>query len=102
MGVTNVMSQTLIQTVTPENLLGRVTSVDASVSTLTVPIGSFLGGIMGSLVGVVTTMAVAALSFAFVSLYFAIRPRLRSLPAMDDIDQGDFAISDRSSSEDVD
>ncbi|WP_231187476.1 MFS transporter [Haladaptatus sp. DYF46] len=91
-GVTNVMGQTLIQTVTPEDLLGRVTSVDASVSTLTVPIGSFFGGIMGSLVGVVTTMAVAALSFAFVSCYFAIRSRLRSLPAMDDIDQGDFGI----------
>lgn len=97
-GVTNVMGQTLIQTVTPEELLGRVTSVDASVSTLTVPIGSFLGGTMGSLVGVVTTMAVAAFSFAFVSLYFAIRPRLRSLPAMDNIDQGEFGIRNWSSS----
>ena len=98
MGVMNVMGQTLIQTVTPEELLGRVTSVDASVSTLTVPIGSFLGGIMGSLIGVVTTMAVAAVSFAFVSLYFAIRPRLRSLPAMENIDQGEFGIRNRSSS----
>jgi len=96
-GVTNVMGQTLIQTVTPEDLLGRVTSVDASVSTLTVPIGSFLSGVMGSVVGVVTTMAVAAFSFAFVSLYFTIRPRLRSLPAMDNIDQGEFSTRDRSS-----
>jgi MFS family permease len=97
-GVTNVMGQTLIQTVTPEDLLGRVTSVDASVSTLTVPIGSLLGGIMGSIVGVVTTTAVAAFSFAFVSLYFAIRPRLRNLPAVNNIDQAEFNIHDTSSS----
>ena len=97
-GITNVMGQTLVQTVAPEDLLGRVTSVDASVSTLTVPIGSFLGGIVGSRIGVVTTMAVAAFGFAFVSLYFAIRPRLRSLPAMDDIGQGEFGVRVRSSS----
>lgn len=106
MGVTNVMSQTLVQTLTPEALLGRVTSVDASVSLLTVPIGSFLGGVVGSLFGVVPTMAVASLSFAFVSLYFAIRPRLRALPAMDGLDRGEFGIrggrSASLSSEDTD
>lgn len=98
MGITNVMGQTLIQTVTPDELLGRVTSVDASVATLTVPIGSFLGGIMGGAVGVVTTMAVAAFSFAFVSLYFAVHPRLRSLPAVNDIDKTAFNIHGTSSS----
>ncbi|HET7324555.1 MAG TPA: MFS transporter [Halococcus sp.] len=89
-GSTNVMGQTLIQTVTPDDLLGRVTSVDASVATLTVPIGSFLGGIMSSAFGVVTTMAIAAFGFGFVSCYFALRPRLRRLPAMDNIDPTEF------------
>lgn len=98
LGITNVMGQTLIQTVTPDDLLGRVTSVDASVATLTVPIGSFLGGTVSSAVGVVTTMAVAAFGFGFVSLYFAIRPRLRHLPAMNDIDPTEFNIRDTSSS----
>ena len=57
-----------------------------------VPAGSVLGGIMGSVLGVITTMAVAELSFAFVGLYFAIRPRLRYLLAMNNIDQADFNI----------
>jgi MFS family permease len=91
-GITNVMGQTLIQTVTPDDLLGRVTSVDASVATLTVPIGSFLGGIVSSAVGIVMTMTIAAFSFGFVSLYCAIRPRLRHLPAMNDIDPTEFNI----------
>ncbi|ELY94339.1 transporter, MFS 1 family protein [Natrialba chahannaoensis JCM 10990] len=90
MGVTNVMGQTLIQTVTPEDLLGRVTSVDASVATLTVPLGSLLGGVAGSTFGVVPTMAVAAFSFAFVSLYFTARPHLRRLPAVDNIEEEKF------------
>lgn len=47
---------------------------------------------MGSVLGVITTMEVAALSFAFVSLYSAIRPRLRYLLAMNNIDQADFNI----------
>jgi MFS family permease len=97
-GITNVMGQTLIQTITPDDLLGRVTSVDASVATLTVPIGSFLGGIMSGAVGAVTTMAVAASGFGFVSLYFALRPRLRHLPAMNNIDATEFSIRDTSPS----
>ncbi|WP_049929258.1 MFS transporter [Halopiger goleimassiliensis] len=90
MGVTNVMGQTLLQTVAPEDLLGRVTSVDASVATLTVPLGSLLGGVAGSAFGVVPTMAAAAFSFAFVSLYFGFRPRLRRLPAVDNITEERF------------
>jgi MFS family permease len=89
-GVTNVMGQTLIQTVTPKDLLGRVTSVDASVATLTVPLGSLLGGVVGSALGVVPTMAIATFSFAFVSLYFTLRPHLRRLPAVDDVEEGTF------------
>ncbi|RBI62402.1 MFS transporter [halophilic archaeon] len=97
MGITNVMGQTLIQTVAPDDLLGRVTSVDASVATLTVPFGSLLGGIAGSTLGVVPTMAVAAFSFAFVSLFFTLRPHLRRLPAVDNVDRTEFVRSETSS-----
>lgn len=99
MGVTNVMGQTLIQTVAPDDLLGRVTSIDASVATLTVPFGSLFGGIAGSMLGVVPTMTVAAFSFAFVSLFFTLRPHLRRLPAIDNIDRTDFVRSETSSSQ---
>lgn len=98
MGITNVMGQTLIQTVAPDDLLGRVTSVDASVATLTVPFGSLLGGIAGSTLGIIPTMAVAAFSFAFVSLFFTLRPHLRRLPAVDTIDRTAFVRSETSSS----
>ena len=97
-GVTNVMGQTLMQTVTPEELLGRVTSVDSSVSTMTLPVGSLLGGAVSSILGVITTMGIAALGFGVASLYFALRPPLRRLPPMNDINVTDFNVGTRQTS----
>ena len=91
-GIMGVMENTLEQTVTPDHLLGRVASVTASASTLTLPIGALLGGVAGSEIGAVSTIAVAGLGFGFVSLYSALRPRLRRLPAMSDIDPERFNI----------
>lgn len=89
-GIMGVMSETLEQTVTPNHLLGRVASVTASVSMLTLPIGALLGGVVGSVIGTVNTMALAGLGYGLVSLYSAFRPRLRNLPAMNNIDPDKF------------
>ncbi|HET7323483.1 MAG TPA: MFS transporter [Halococcus sp.] len=97
-GIAGVMSATLEQTVTPNHLLGRVASVTASASTLTLPIGALLGGVAGNIIGSVSTMAVAGLGFGFVSCFYALRPRLRRLPAMNDIDPTKFKIHDESPS----
>ncbi|WP_323192164.1 MFS transporter [Halostella sp. PRR32] len=92
-GISAVMGGTLEQTVTPDHLLGRVASLTGSASTLTLPIGALLGGVVGSVIGTLNTMAVAGLLLGFVSLFYAARPRLRRLPAMNDIDPEEFDIS---------
>lgn len=97
-GISGVMGNTLEQTVTPDYLLGRVASVTASASTLTLPIGAVLGGAVGSIIGSVSTMAIAGLTFGFVSLYSVLRPPLRRLPAMTDIDPTEFNIRNESPS----
>jgi MFS family permease len=91
-GIAGVMSETLEQTVTPEHLLGRVASATASASMLSLPIGALLGGIVGSLIGTVSTMAIGGLTLGFVSLFYAVRPRLRRLPAMNNIDPKEFNV----------
>lgn len=91
-GISVVMGNTMEQTVTPDHLLGRVASVTASASTLTLPIGALLGGVVGSTIGILSTMAVAGLMLGFVSLFYAVRPRLRRLPAMNDINPEEFNI----------
>jgi predicted MFS family arabinose efflux permease len=93
-GITGVMSYTLEQTVTPDHLLGRVSSVTGSASTLSLPIGALLGGVVGSIIGTVNTMAIGGLTLGFVSLFYAVRPRLRRLPAMNDIDPSEFNLGD--------
>jgi Transmembrane secretion effector len=91
-GIAGVMGNTLEQIVTPNHLLGRVASATASASTLLLPVGALLGGVVGSTFGSVNTMAAAGLTLGFVSLAYAVRPRLRCLPAMNDIDPEEFGI----------
>jgi len=97
-GIAGVLGGTLEQIVTPDHLLGRVASVTSSASTLLLPIGALFGGVIGSTIGTLNTMAVAGLTLGFVSLLFAVRPRLRRLPSINDIDPEEFNIRDTSSS----
>lgn len=59
---------------------------------LSLPIGALLGGVVGSLIGTVSTMAIGGLTLWFVSLFYAVRPRLRRLPAMNNIDPKEFNV----------
>lgn len=99
-GIAGVMGNTLEQIVTPDHLLGRVSSVTASASTLLLPVGALLGGVAGSTIGTLTTMAAAGLTLGFVSLAYTVRPRLRRLPALNNIDPADFAIRAPSQTDD--
>jgi predicted MFS family arabinose efflux permease len=92
-GIGGVMASTFEQTVTPNHLLGRISSATASVSTLSLPIGALLGGVVGSVIGPVSTMMMGGLTFGFAGLFFALRPRLRGLPAMNDIDPKEFNLN---------
>ena len=56
------------------------------------PLGSLVGGFIAEGLGTRTTMGLAAFGFGFVGLYFALRPRLRRLPAMNDIDPDEFNV----------
>lgn len=51
-----------------------------------------LGGVVGSTIRTLNTMAVAGLIHGFVGLFYAVRPCLRRLPAMNDIDPAEFDI----------
>lgn len=91
-GIDNVMIATLNQKVFPENLLGRVSSIKGTAVGAGLPIGSLVGGLIAEGLGTRTTMGLAAFGFGFAGLYFAVRPRLRRLPAMNDIDPDEFNV----------
>jgi MFS family permease len=92
-GATGVLSATLNQTVFPNDLLGRVSTIKGTASGATLPLGSLVGGAVGELLGPTTTMAIAAFGFGFTALYVLFRPRLRRLPAVGDADRADFDVT---------
>ncbi|WP_313696246.1 MFS transporter [Halorarum halobium] len=92
-GVAGVLTSTLNQTVFPDDLLGRVSSIKGTAAGATLPLGSLIGGGVAEVLGATTTMGLAALGFGFSGLYVLVRPRLRRLPAVADADPGDFDVT---------
>jgi MFS family permease len=97
-GIDGVLTATLNQKVFPSSLLGRVSAIKGTAVGATLPLGSLVGGLIAEQLGTVTTMGLAASGFGFVGLWFALRPSLRDLPAMSDVDPTEFNIHDTSSS----
>jgi hypothetical protein len=91
-GIDGVMIETLNQKVFPSDLLGRVSAIKGTASTATLPIGSLAGGFIAQRIGTTTTMGLAAAGFGFVGLYFALRPSLRQLPAVNSADPTEFDV----------
>jgi len=85
-GTTNVLLNSLVQTVTPEPLLGRVSAVLGSVSSIMVPFGALTGGTAASTFGPVPVMFVAGAGFLFLGAYVFAFPTLRHLPTISSMD----------------
>ena len=99
-GTTNVLLNSLVQTVTPEPLLGRVSAVLGSVSSIMVPFGALTGGTAASTFGPVPVMFVAGAGFLFLGAYVFAFPTLRHLPTISSMDtlsaDGDCSTEDAS------
>jgi hypothetical protein len=84
-GAFNVVVFTAIQKGVPNDSIGRVTSLVVSAGAVSLPLGMVAGGLIADASGVVPTVRLTGLGFAFVAAYFAAKPRLRHLPAVSDI-----------------
>ncbi|MEV7417193.1 MFS transporter [Streptomyces sp. NPDC089919] len=78
----NVTSRLLRQSVTPDHLMGRVSSIMRTVVWGTMPIGSLLGGALGSLLGLRAAVLAAACGLLVSPVLLALSPlrALRTLP----------------------
>jgi MFS family permease len=78
----NVSASTIMQTVTPREILGRVNSVASVLYRSTLPLGGVLGGILGELVGMQLTVYHGALGLLASAGVLALRPvRLFRIPS---------------------
>ncbi|AGB17404.1 protein of unknown function (DUF894) [Halovivax ruber XH-70] len=95
-GISGVLTATLNQRLFPADALGRVAATKGTASGATLPLGSVIGGLVGELLGVTTTMALAASGFGFTAVYILLRPRLRQLPAVEAATPADFDLQTES------
>ncbi len=81
-GMMNILLITYIQMSIEEKLLARVSSVLDSILVFAMPLGSLLGGLLPSLLGVYFTMFISCLGLLTISLYFLFGKQVRSLPSL--------------------
>jgi MFS family permease len=86
--VYNITQVSFRQALCPPALLGRMNATMRFLVWGTMPLGGFLGGVLGSLIGVRETLLVVAIggALAFVPVYFSPLRRMRELPSYDDPD----------------
>lgn len=85
-GATNVIFAAMIQSVVPEDLMGRVSSVLSSASVGAMPLGSLLGGIGGDALGTTPVMTTAGFGFLCIAFCWLAHPLLRNIAKADELD----------------
>jgi MFS family permease len=84
--VYNITQVSFRQGLCPPALLGRMNATMRFLVWGTLPLGGFLGGVLGATIGVRETLLVVAIggSLAFLPVYLSPLRRMRELPAFDD------------------
>ncbi len=87
--VYNITQVSFRQGLTPESLLGRMNATMRFFVWGTIPIGAFLGGVLGSTIGIRPTLLVAAIggSLALLPVFFSPLRTMRELPKYVDDDE---------------
>jgi MFS family permease len=83
LGIWQVLTTSLRQTITPNHLLGRTTASLRTVSYGTATLGPLVAGALGAAIGLRASLWVAGLGFAltWAALFLSPLPQLRGLPA---------------------
>jgi predicted MFS family arabinose efflux permease len=79
----NINQVSLRQAITPDRVQGRMNATMRTIVWGTIPIGAFIGGILGTAIGVVPTIVLGSLIDALAALWIVLGPviRLREQPA---------------------
>jgi MFS family permease len=80
-GIANLLIFTMIQSILPEDMMGRVFSFISSIATILLPLGSFIGGFMATIIGSEYIFGAGSLLCLVIVLYWTTNQSLRSLPA---------------------
>ncbi|WP_440990500.1 MFS transporter [Haloarchaeobius baliensis] len=85
-GVSNVLLSAVVQSIVPERLVGRVSSVLGSAASAAMPVGALVGGTLTEVVGPLVLFGCAGVSILGLGAYWLSNARLRGLAAVGDIE----------------
>lgn len=92
-GAMEVLSTSVIQRIVPDRLLARTFSLMFSISMSAMPLGSLVGGALGSIFGSVVIFSVAAAGILLVAIVWFFVPDLRRLPKAKEIDPEKYGLT---------
>ena len=73
----NIAQVSLRQAITPDRVQGRMNATMRTIVWGTVPIGSFLGGVLGSQIGIIQTILLGGAISTFAALWIVLGPVIR-------------------------
>lgn len=87
LGVTNIIFGTVFQQLPPENMIGRVNTVNLSLMAVASLLGSLLGGIITQISDSMFPFFLCGLGYLLIAFVMGINKLVRSLPFMNEIDE---------------
>lgn len=80
-GIYNILLRTVLQSTVDVDLLGRVSALLRSATSVALPVGSAVGGSLATVIGVRSTMYSLSAGLLIFGVYVAVRSDIRSLTA---------------------
>lgn len=87
LGVTNIIFGTVFQQLPPENMIGRVNTVNLSLMAVAALLGSLLGGIITQISDSMFPFFLCGLGYLLIAFVMGINKLVRSLPFMNEINE---------------
>ncbi|MEZ3142968.1 MFS transporter [Halobaculum sp. MBLA0143] len=99
-GAFNVLLGSLLQSAVEQEYLGRVSSAFSSLTMVTLPVGSLIGGIVGDVFSPGAGLYLLAATTMVLAVYFAANGRIRTLPRVADLDHDNIGLGTATESAD--
>lgn len=91
-GTFNVSTVSILQSAVDDDFVARVTSSLNSLGFAAMPVGSLVGGTVGDVVSAETVLYGVAGVVLVVGVYFLVRPQIRRLPAVENLDESTLGL----------
>ncbi|SES61871.1 Transmembrane secretion effector [Oceanobacillus limi] len=92
-GSINVMTQSMLQAIVSEALLGRVVTIVSSMASIALPVGALFGGIAANFIGSEYVFFLGSIANILIGAYWLINADLRKIPTLEKMNPENYGLS---------